>query len=60
MKKAQDVCTQEESHDWISRLACNWLVTEGGTHVKHVGELKSHDNWSTIGKKFYSGQVVSS
>ena len=36
------VCTQEEPRDWISRLAHNWGVAKGGTHVKHVGELKGH------------------
>ena len=47
MKKTQDVCTQEEPRDW--------QVAKGGTRVKHVRELKGHDNWSTIGQNFQSG-----
>ena len=52
VKKTQDVCTQEEPH--------NWQVAKGGTRVKHAGELKGHDSWSTIGQNFQSGQAVSS
>ena len=54
------MCTQEKPRDWISQLACNWQVAKGGTRVKHVGELKGHDNWSTIGQNFQSSHVVSS
>ena len=52
MKKAQDVCTQEEPRDW--------QVSKGGTRVKHAGELKGYDSWSTTGQNFQSGQAVSS
>ena len=43
-----------------SRLADNWRVTKGGTHVKHVRELKGHASCCTTGQNFQSGQVVSS
>ena len=52
MKKTQDVCTQEESRDW--------QVAKGGTRVKHAGELKGHNSWSTTRQNFQSGQTVSS
>jgi len=37
----------------------NWQVAKGGTHVKHVGELKGHASWSIIGQNFQIGQTVS-
>ena len=40
--------------------SCDWRVAKDGTRVKHVGELKGHDNWSNIRKNFQSGQAVSS
>ena len=43
-KKTQDVCTQEESRNWILQPARDWQVTKGGTHMKHVEELKVHDS----------------
>ena len=36
MKKAQEVCTQEEPRDWISRLASH----QNGTRVKHLGGVE--------------------
>ena len=30
--------------NWILRLAHDWQVAKGGTHVKHAGEMKSHAN----------------
>ena len=60
VKKTQDVCTQEEPRNWILRLASDWQVAKGGTRVKHVGEMKGHDNWSTTGQNFQFGQAVSS
>ena len=36
MKKAQEVCTQKEPHDWISQLVSRL----NGTRVKHVGGAK--------------------
>ena len=38
----------------------DWEVAKGGTHVKHAGELKGHDSWSTTRQNFQLGQVVSS
>ena len=38
----------------------DWQVAKGGTHVKHAGELKGHDSWSTTGQNFPSGQAVGS
>ena len=35
-------------------------VAKGGTHVKHTGELKGHDNWSTTRQNFQFGQAISS
>ena len=58
VNKAQDVCTQEEPHNWILRSGRDWQVAKGGTRVKHARELKGHDNWSTIGQNFQSGQAV--
>ena len=60
MKKAQDVCTQEEPRNWISRLGRDWQVAKGDRRVKHTGELKDHDSWSITGQNFQSGQTVSS
>ena len=60
MKKTQDLCTQEEPRDWISRLARDRQVAKGVTCVKHVGELRGHNSWSTTGQNFQSDQAVSS
>ena len=60
VKKAQDVCTQEEPRNWISRLGRDWQVAKGDRRVKHTGELKDHDSWSITGQNFKSGQAVSS
>ena len=30
----------------------DWQVAKGGTRVKHAGELKGHDSWSTTGQNF--------
>ena len=38
----------------------DWQVAEGGTRVKHAGELKGHNSWSTTGKNFQFGQAISS
>ena len=56
VKKTKDVCNSKESRDWISRLASR----HNGTRVKHAGELKGHDSWSTTGQNFQCGQAVSS
>ena len=58
MKKSSRVCTQEEPRNWILRLAHDWQVTKGGTHVKHAGELKGHASCSTTRQNFQSSQVV--
>ena len=42
------------------QLARDWQVAKGGTHVKHVGELKGHAICCIIGQNFQSGQAVSS
>ena len=52
MKKSSRVCTQEGPRDW--------RVAKGGTHVKHVGELKGHASCSTTGQNFQFDQAISS
>ena len=51
MKKCSRVCIQAGPCDWISRLARGWQVTNGGTRVKHAGELKSYASCCTIRQK---------
>ena len=55
--KNTQMCALKKSLTTGSR---DWRVTKGGTHVKHVGELKGHANYSTTRQNFQSGQVVSS
>ena len=38
----------------------NGQSDQSGIHVKHAGELKGHDSWSTTRQNVQSGQVVSS
>ena len=38
----------------------DWQVAKGGTCVKHVGELKGHASWNTIGQIFQYGQAINS
>ena len=39
-----------------SRLAS----CQNGKRVRHAGELKGYDSWSTIGQNFQSSQEISS
>ena len=41
------------------REPCDWQAAKVGTHVKHVGKLKSHASCCTTGQKFQAGQAVS-
>ena len=43
-----------------SQVTHDWQAAKVGTHVEHVGELKSHANCCTTGKKSQVGQAVSS
>ena len=54
-KKVQE-CALKKSLTTGSR---DWHVAKGGTHVKHVWELKGHANWSITGQNFQIGQTVS-
>ena len=38
----------------------DWQVAKGGTHVKHVGKLKSHASYCITRQNFQFGQTVSS
>ena len=51
------MCALKKSHATGSR---DWKVAKGGTRVKHAGELKGYNNWSTTGQNFQSGQAISS
>ena len=43
-----------------SRVTRDWQAAKVGTRVKHVGELKSHASYCTIGQKSQTGQAISS
>ena len=45
---------------WLdSQVTHDYQSVKAGTHVKHVGELKSHASCCTTGQKSQAGQAVS-
>ena len=42
------------------RVTRDWQAAKVGTHVEHVGELKSHASYCTTGQNFQAGQAISS
>ena len=42
-----------------SRVTHEWQAVKVGTRVEHVGELKSHASYCTIGQKSQAGQAIS-
>ena len=55
VKKNQVMCNSKESRDWILQLAHNLQVTRMVHIWSMQGELKGHDNWSTIRQNFQPG-----
>ena len=63
MRKCEEMLKNVQGFrdSWLdSRVTRDWQATKVGTHVKHVGKLKSHASCCTTGQKSQSGQAVSS
>ena len=54
------MCKVTETRDWTSQVARSLQAARSCTRAKHAEKLKCHANWSTIGKKFQTGHLVSS
>ena len=47
---ANAIYDKDELKCWVRGQLVGFA--KGGTRLKHVGELKGHDNWSTTGQNF--------